>query len=93
MVPTFLKIGQLTAESIDSELGDSDGWLSHEEAEDFADMVLMERNWSNAYLGGCCLFDYSPMMAVGAPIVVVQPPEIGPVNRTDVFWGGQNQQT
>ena len=72
---------------IDSELGDSDGWLSHEEAEDFADMVLMERNWSNAYLGGCCLFDYSPMMAVGAPIVVVQPPEIGPVNRTDVFWG------
>ena len=72
---------------IDSELGNSDGWLDYEEAEDFADMVLVERNWSNAYMGGCCRFDYSPMMAVGEPSIVVQPPEIGPVNRTDVFWG------
>ncbi len=72
---------------IDSELGNSDGWLDYEEAEDFADMVLLERNWSNAYMGGCCRFDYSPMMAVGEPSIVVQPPEIGPVNRTNVFWG------
>ena len=74
-------------EQIDSELGNSDGWLDYEEIEDFADMVLMERNWSNAYIAGCCMFDYSPMMAVGEPSIVVRPPEIGSVNRTDVLWG------
>ncbi len=46
---------------IDSILGDSDGWIDEEESNQFAALVVSARNWTDAYSGGCCSFDYSNM--------------------------------
>jgi len=72
---------------IDSEIGDSDGWVDSDEASAFAEMVASARNWTDGQLGGCCSVDYSPMEATEGVLVIVTPPEEGPVNRTNGSWG------
>ena len=72
---------------IDQILGNSDGWLDESEANSFSELVVSSRNWTDSYSGGCCAFDYSSMSVVGSIDVLVNPPEIGPTNRTDGEWG------
>ena len=72
---------------IDSILGNSDGWVDTEESEEFAVLVASARNWTDAYSGGCCSFDYSPMESSGDNHLIVDPPEPGPVNRSIGYWG------
>ena len=72
---------------IDQILGNSDGWLDESEANSFSELVVSSRNWTDSYSGGCCAFDYSSMTVVGSIDLLVNPPEIGPTNRTDGEWG------
>ncbi len=72
---------------IDSILGNSDGWIDEEETNEFAGLVVSARNWTDAYSGGCCSFDYSSMQASGERQLTVFPPETGPVNRSEGHWG------
>ena len=72
---------------IDQILGNSDGWLDESEANSFSELVVSSRNWTDSYSGGCCAFDYSSMTVVGSIDLLVNPPEIGPTNRTDGKWG------
>lgn len=74
-------------DQIDQILGNSDGWLDESEANSFSELVVSSRNWTDSYSGGCCVFDYSSMTVVGSIDVLVNPPEIGPTNRTDGEWG------
>ena len=74
-------------EQIDLYLGDSDGWVNSSEADDFAAMVALGRNWTDASVGGCCTFDYTPMSALSGNEVSVEPPEAGPVNASNGTWG------
>jgi len=74
-------------EQIDLYLGDSDGWVNSSEADDFAAMVALARNWTDASTGGCCTFDYTPMSAPSGNEVSVEPPETGPVNTSNGTWG------
>ena len=73
-------------EQIDLYLGDSDGWVDSSEANDFAAMVALARNWTDASVGGCCTFDYTPMSAPSGNEVAVEPPEAGPVNASNGTW-------
>jgi len=72
---------------IDLYLGDSDGWVNFSEANDFSAMVALARNWTDASVGGCCTFDYTPMSAPSGNEVSVEPPEVGPVNASNGTWG------
>ena len=72
---------------IDSILGNSDGWIDVEESNEFAGLVASARNWTDAYSGGCCSFDYSSMQVSGERQLTVVPPETGPVNRSEGHWG------
>ena len=72
---------------IDSQLGNSDGWVDSEESENFSELVESARNWTDGAAGGCCSFDYVPLYALDGNSVIVQPPEAGPVNRTNGTWG------
>ena len=72
---------------IDLYLGDSDGWVDSSEAADFAAMVSLARNWTDAAVGGCCTFDYIPMNAPSGNEVSVVSPLTGPVNATNGTWG------
>ena len=74
-------------EQIDLYLGDSDGWVNSSEADDFAAMVASARNWTDAAVGGCCTFDYTPMNAPSGNEVSVMSPLTGPVNATNGTWG------
>ena len=74
-------------DQIDQILGNSDGWLDESEANSFSELVVSSRNWTDSFSGGCCAFDYSSMSVVGSIDVSVNPPEIGPTNRTGGEWG------
>ena len=71
---------------IDSHLGNSDGWINSTESQEFSDLVASSRDWTDSASGGCCSFDYNSMIVIGQVEIVVQPPEIGPVNRTNGSW-------
>ncbi len=71
---------------IDSHLGNSDGWINSTESQEFSDLVASSRDWIDSASGGCCSFDYNSMIVIGQVEIVVQPPEIGPVNRTNGSW-------
>ncbi len=71
---------------IDTELGNSDGWINTTESQEFSELVASSRNWTDSASGGCCSFDYNSMVVIGQTEIVVQPPETGPVNRTDGNW-------
>ena len=74
-------------DQIDQDLGNSDGWIDESEANSFSELVVSSRNWTDSFSGGCCTFDYSSMSVVGFIDVSVNPPEIGPTNRTGGEWG------
>ncbi len=74
-------------DQIDQDLGNSDGWIDESEANSFSELVVSSRNWTDSFSGGCCTFDYSSMSVVGSIDVSVNPPEIGPTNRTGGEWG------
>jgi len=74
-------------DQIDQILGNSDGWLDESESNSFSELVVSSRNWTDSFSGGCCAFDHSSMSVVGSIDVSVNPPEIGPTNRTDGEWG------
>jgi len=74
-------------DQIDQDLGNSDGWIDESEANSFSELVASSRNWTDSFSGGCCAFDYSSMSVVGSIDVSVNPPEIGPTNRTGGEWG------
>ena len=74
-------------DQIDQILGNSDGWLDESEANSFSELVVSSRNWTDSFSGGCCAFDYFPMSVVGSIDVSVNPPKIGPTNRTGGEWG------
>jgi len=74
-------------DQIDQILGNSDGWIDESEANSFSELVASSRNWTDSFSGGCCAFDYSSMSVVGSIDVSVNPPEIGPTNRTGGEWG------
>ena len=74
-------------DQIDQDLGNSDGWIDESEANSFSELVVSSRNWTDSFSGGCCAFDYSSMSVVGSIDVSVNPPEIGPTNRTGGEWG------
>ena len=74
-------------DQIDQILGNSDGWLDESEANSFSELVVSSRNWTDSFSGGCCAFDHSSMSVVGSIDVSVNPPEIGPTNRTGGEWG------
>ena len=71
---------------IDTELGNSDGWINTTESQEFSELVASSRNWTDSASGGWCSFDYNSMVVIGQTEIVVQPPETGPVNRTDGNW-------
>ena len=71
---------------IDSHLGNSDGWINSTESQEFSDLVASSRDWTDSASGGCCSFDYNSMIVIGQVEIVVKPPEIGPVNRTNGSW-------
>ncbi|MAH98502.1 MAG: hypothetical protein CMA12_04015 [Euryarchaeota archaeon] len=72
---------------IDTIIGNSDGWVDLEESGQFASMISEARNWTDAESAGCCSFDYQPMTLSGDKQLTIIPPEVGPVNRTNGFWG------
>ena len=72
---------------IDQTLGNSDGWLDESETNSFSELVVSSRSWTDSFSGGCCAFDHSSMSVVGSIAVSVNPPEIGPTNRTEGEWG------
>ena len=74
-------------DQIDQILGNSDGWLDESESNSFSELVVSSRNWTDSFSGGCCAFDHSSMSVVGSIDVSVNPPEIGPTNRTGGEWG------
>ena len=74
-------------DQIDQILGNSDGWLDQSEADSFSELVITSRNWTDSFLGGCCAFDHTSMSVVGFIDISVNPPEIGPTNRTGEEWG------
>ncbi len=74
-------------DQIDQNLGNSDGWLDESEGHAFSELVASSRNWTDSFSSGCCAFDYSAMSVVGSIGVSVNPPEIGPTNRTGGKWG------
>jgi len=71
---------------IDTQLGNSDGWVDSTESQQFSELVASSRTWVDSFSGGCCSFDYNPMVVVGQTEIVVLPPETGPVNRTNGSW-------
>jgi len=71
---------------IDTQLGNSDGWINSTESQEFADLAASSRTWTDSYSGGCCSFDYNPMVVIGQIGITVTPPETGPVNRTIGNW-------
>ena len=71
---------------IDSHIGNSDGWINSTESQEFSDLVAYSRDWTDSASGGCCSFDYNSMIVIGQVEIVVQPPETGPVNRTNGNW-------
>lgn len=73
-------------EQIDTQLGNSDGWINSTESQEFSELVASSRNWTDSSSGGCCSFDYYPMVVIGQTEISVQPPETGPVNRTNGNW-------
>ena len=73
-------------EQIDTQLGNSDGWINSTESQEFSELVAFSRNWTDSSSGGCCSFDYNSMVVIGQTEIIVTPPETGPVNRTDGNW-------
>jgi len=71
---------------IDEHLGNSDGWIDSSESQEFSELVGSSRNWSDSSSGGCCSFDYNPMVVMGEMVIQVNPPETGPINRTHGNW-------
>ncbi len=78
---------------IDSQLGNSDGWINSTESQEFSDLVASSRDWTDSASGGCCSFDYNPMDVIGQVEIIVQPPETGPVNRTNGSWSWSESAT
>ena len=73
-------------EQIDTQLGNSDGWINSTESQEFSELVAFSRNWTDSSSGGCCIFDYNSMVVIGQMEIFVTPPETGPVNRTNGNW-------
>jgi len=73
-------------EQIDTQLGNSDGWINSTESQEFSELVASSRNWTDSSSGGCCSFDYNSMVVIGQTEIIVTPPETGPVNRTNGNW-------
>ncbi|MFL2974905.1 MAG: hypothetical protein ACJZ42_01110 [Candidatus Thalassarchaeaceae archaeon] len=73
-------------EQIDTQLGNSDGWINSTESQEFSELVTFSRNWTDSSSGGCCSFDYNSMVVIGQTEIIVTPPESGPVNRTNGNW-------
>ena len=73
-------------EQIDTQLGNSDGWINSTESQEFSELVAFSRNWTDSSSGGCCSFDYNSMVVIGQTEIIVTPPETGPVNRTNGNW-------
>ena len=71
---------------IDTQLGNSDGWINTTESQEFSELVAFSRNWTDSSSGGCCIFDYNSMVVIGQMEIFVTPPETGPVNRTNGNW-------
>jgi len=71
---------------IDEHLGNSDGWLDSTESQEFSELVISSRTWSDSSSGGCCSFDYNPMEVIGQMDIYITPPETGLINRTHGNW-------
>ena len=71
---------------IDEHLGNSDGWLDSDESQEFSELVVSSRTWSDSSSGGCCSFDYNPMDVIGQMEIYATTPETGPINRTHGNW-------
>ncbi len=80
LISTLLMLSQIMASHNSLEEHES-------EANSFSELVVSSRNWTDSFSGGCCTFDYSSMSVVGSIDVSVNPPEIGPTNRTGGEWG------
>ncbi len=80
-------------QQIDTQIGNSDGWINSTESDEFSELVYSSRNWADSYSGGCCSFDYNPMDVIGQMEIVVTPPSPGPVNRTDGNWSWSESAT
>ena len=71
---------------IDTQLGNSDGWINSTESQEFSELVAFSRNWTDSSSGGCCSFDYNSMVVIGQTEIIVTPPAAGPVNRANGNW-------
>ena len=71
---------------IDKFMGDDDGIINSTEISNFTQLIMSSRDWSNSVSGGCCSFDYSPLIATENEIIV-NPPMTGSVNTSNGTWG------
>ena len=71
---------------IDEYMGNNDSFLDSTEINNFTQLILSSRNWTNSAIGGCCEFDYIPFTALENEIII-NAPLPGLVNQTDSIWG------
>jgi hypothetical protein len=71
---------------IDQHMGNNDGIINSSEVNNFSELIVSSRDWNNSFLGGCCSFDYSPLIAIENEIII-NPPVVGPVNISSDSWG------
>jgi len=72
---------------IDIYLGNNDNILNNSEIMDFKELINSSRAWTNAELGGCCIFDYIPFFSQLGNQIIISAPEVGDVNSTNGSWG------
>ena len=71
---------------IDEYMGNNDSFLDSTEINNFTQLILSSRNWTNSAIGGCCEFDYIPFTTLENEIII-NAPLPGLVNQTDSIWG------
>tara|TARA_B100000959_G_C14977585_1_gene622171 strand:+ start:743 stop:2851 length:2109 start_codon:yes stop_codon:yes gene_type:complete len=74
-------------EQIDTNLGNSDNWISESEAESFATFAQTKLNWTDSTSNHCCALDNAYLLPIGEQQIAVIPPEIGPVDLPNSTWG------
>jgi hypothetical protein len=71
---------------IDEYMGNNDGIITISEINNFSELIISSRNWTNSFLGGCCAFDYIPLITAENNIMI-SPPVTGLVNISTGYWG------
>jgi len=71
---------------VDRSLGNSDNWISQDEADAFATLAESKLNWMETNRNICCVLDDVEFLTSGEQHISVNPPIIGSVDLQNSTW-------